>query len=223
MAYNKDNYENNRLTAKQEKFCQEIASGKTQYEAYINAYPNSKKWERNAVDCNASKLLQNTKIIHRLKQLRSTTEKKVVWNRLRALKEVNYVLEMHKKDMERIDEACQTEIDLLNLELDQKVAQLSQIDDEQLGRKLIIKLSKEIKELNEKIARLRKQRRVNGTNTHGILEATKILNRMYGLDITKVEIKEPDADKLEARKLSVEELRAIAYTNRNTRNTAKSD
>ena len=38
MAYNKDNYDNQRLTPKQEIFVEEIAKGKSQYEAYTTAY-----------------------------------------------------------------------------------------------------------------------------------------------------------------------------------------
>lgn len=64
---------------------------------------------------------------------------------------------------------------------------------------------------------------MNGTNTRGILEASKILNRMYGLDITKVEIKEPDSTREYAKQLSLEELRAIAYANRNTGKSTESN
>lgn len=213
----------NNLTSKQEKFCEEIAKGKTQYESYIIAYPKAKKWNRNSVDREASILIQNPKIIQRVNQLRKSTEKKVIWNRTRALQEINYVLEKHKEDVERIDEACQTEIDLLNMEVDKKVAQLTQITDEKLGRKVIINITNEIRDLNEKIAKLRKKRRMNGTNTHGILEAAKILNRMYGLDITKVEIKENDTTREEIKQLSVEELKALAYANRNTGKSVESD
>lgn len=211
-----------KLTAKQEKFCQEIAKGKTQREAMLIAYPSRKNWTQQSIDVAASQLMNNKLVISRLQELRAATEKKVIWNRTRALKEINYVLEMHKKDIERIDEACQTEIDLLNLEIDKKIAQLTQID-ESVGRRVIIQISKEIKELNEKVAKLKKQKRMNGTNTHGILEAAKILNRMYGLDITKVEIKEPDSTREYAKQLSLEELRAIAYANRNTGKSTESN
>lgn len=211
-----------RLTPKQEKFCQEIAKGKTQREAMLIAYPSRKNWTQQSIDVAASQLMNNKLVISRLQELRAATEKKVIWNRTRALKEINYVLEMHKKDIERIDEACQTEIDLLNLEIDKKVAQLAQID-ESVGRRVIIQISKEIKELNEKVAKLKKQKRMNGTNTKGILEASKILNRMYGLDITKVEIKEPDSTREYAKQLSLEELRAIAYANRNTGKSTESN
>lgn len=50
------------LTDKQEKFVQELIKGKSQREAYKIAYPNSDKWADNAIDVNASKLFNNTKV-----------------------------------------------------------------------------------------------------------------------------------------------------------------
>lgn len=65
-----DNEDEVKLTPKQEKFVDGILEGKTQYESYITAYPRAKKWKRNSVDSLASQLMQNTKIIQRLKELR---------------------------------------------------------------------------------------------------------------------------------------------------------
>lgn len=43
----------------------------------------------------------------------------------------------------------------------------------------------------------------------GIYEGAKILNRMFGYDITKVEIQQEDEEREEIDKLSVEDLREI--------------
>ena len=59
-----------KLTPKQEIFVDNILQGKTQYESYIAAYPRAKNWKRNAVDTQASQLMQNSKILVRLKELR---------------------------------------------------------------------------------------------------------------------------------------------------------
>lgn len=64
------------LTPKQERFVQCIIEGKTQYEAYKTAYPTSKKWERNSIDCEAGKLMADTKILQRLEELRKPIIKK---------------------------------------------------------------------------------------------------------------------------------------------------
>lgn len=57
-----------KLTAKQEKFVQELIKGKSQREAYKAAY-NAKKMSDNAIDVEASKLLKNPKVALRFKEL----------------------------------------------------------------------------------------------------------------------------------------------------------
>lgn len=218
MAYNKDNYEERRLTAKQEKFCQEIASGATQREAMLKAYPSRKNWTQQSLDVAASQLMNNKLIIRRLSELRASTEKKVIWNRTRALNEINYVLEMNKKDMARIQDAYQDEIDMLEGKILQITASIAECKD----MKQVIAKTKEVQDISEKIAKLKKQKRVNSTNINGILNATKILNRMYGLDITKVEVTTTDTERDNMKSLSKEELKALAYANINTRNPEQS-
>lgn len=218
MAYNKDNYEDNRLTPQQETFVDEILKGNTQYGAYIKAYPRSKTWQRNTVDSRASVLMNNKKIIKRLEQAGYKDKKKVEWTRKRALNTINHLLEMHERDLERIEEACQTEIDLLEAKLLQKGQEMAKADN----MRSMINISKEMQEMTETIAKLKKQRRVNSVNTNGILNAAKVLNRMFGLDVTKVEIVDEDNEAKEnLKQLTVEELRAIAYANRGNRNTGE--
>ena len=59
-----------KLTPKQEKFVDGILQGKSQRQAYIEAYPKAKKWKETSVDSNASQLMENTKVLQRLKELR---------------------------------------------------------------------------------------------------------------------------------------------------------
>jgi phage terminase small subunit len=66
------------LTSKQEKFCQEILKGKTQTEAYNIAFPSSLNWKRNSTDCEASKLMSDTKIIQRIAELKKPIEQKII-------------------------------------------------------------------------------------------------------------------------------------------------
>lgn len=216
MAYNKDNYDNNRLTSKQEEFVYGIAEGKTQYQAYIDAYPKAKKWKRESVDVAASQLLQNNKIIIRLEELNKIKKEKIAWTRDRALNEINYVLEMNKKDIERMNEGYETEIDIKQKELMEYVKLLSipNIDTKDVSTKIL--------DITNEIAVLKQKRRTSGVNTAGILNAAKLLNRMYGYDITKVEVNPEDEERENMEKLSVEELKAIAYTNINRSNTEES-
>ena len=214
MAYNKDNYENNRLTPKQEAFVDGILEGLSQRQAYYRAYPKSKNWKENAVDSMASQLMSNPKVKQRLKELGWKDKKKVEWTRKKALETINYVMDMNKKDIERINEAFNTEIDLKEakiLELGQEMAQCTSIKE-------LASLSKRMQNLTEEIAKLKKQRRTSRTNVHGIYEGAKILNRMFGYDITKVEIQQEDTERENLEQLSVEELRAIAYASKSGKN-----
>lgn len=160
MAYNKDNYENQRLTPKQEKFVEEILKGKTQYEAYITAYERAKNWQRNAVDSNASQLMNDPKIKHRLEEFGYKDKTKVRWTRQKALETINYVMDMNKKDMERIELAYQTEIDLLNAQ----ILELSQAMAQEKNPNKVYSIAKQMQELTAEIALRNKQKRTNTTN-----------------------------------------------------------
>ena len=70
----------NKLTAKQEKFCQAIADGKTAYEAYSLAY-NAGKMKKPGIYVNASRLLDDAKISLRVDELKKALEKKYLWTR----------------------------------------------------------------------------------------------------------------------------------------------
>jgi hypothetical protein len=60
-----------KLTAKQEKFCRNIAlKNLTQYEAYIQAGYSNNTMLRNTIDRNASVLMSDTKIAQRINELR---------------------------------------------------------------------------------------------------------------------------------------------------------
>ena len=211
MAYNKNNYENNRLTASQEKFVEGILEGKSQRQAYYVAYPRSRNWKENAVDSMASQLMDNPKVKQRLQELGWRDTKKIEWTRKKALETIDYVMEMNKKDIERITQAYQDEIDILEGKILTITSSIAECKD----MKEVMRKTNEIRDITEQIAKLKKQKRINGTNVHGIFEGAKILNRMFGLDITKVEITSEDTSRDNIKQLSVEELKALAYANIN--------
>jgi len=59
------------LTSNQEKFVQALLKGKTQRQAYYEAYPKSRLWNENRVDNNASVLYRNAKVLARISELRA--------------------------------------------------------------------------------------------------------------------------------------------------------
>jgi len=68
------------LTSKQEHFCQCIADGMTQADAYRTAYSAS-KMSAGALHVEASKLLDNPKVSLRVQELRGKLSAKALWTR----------------------------------------------------------------------------------------------------------------------------------------------
>lgn len=102
---------NDALTRQQEIFCQEVAKGETQTDAYLVAYPKSKEWQREGVWCQASILMNKEKIQRRVEQLKEETEEDVKWTRKKVLSNINYLINENKQSIERKKRILQDEID----------------------------------------------------------------------------------------------------------------
>ena len=57
------------LEAKREKYCQLRASGKSQRQAYLEAFPSSRKWKPETVDNKAYALEKTNEILARLREI----------------------------------------------------------------------------------------------------------------------------------------------------------
>ena len=66
------------LTTRQEKYVQGLIQGKSQREAFREAYPSSKNWTDNAVDVRASQTLAIDKVSIRYKELLSRLEDEAI-------------------------------------------------------------------------------------------------------------------------------------------------
>lgn len=89
-----------RLSPPQEIFCQQIALGKSQYEAYLAAYPKSRGWKRSSVDAKASHLAALDKIKARKNELLKAAEieiaKTIAWDRKKAEETLIWLIEKAK-------------------------------------------------------------------------------------------------------------------------------
>jgi transposase len=74
-----------KLTAKQEAFCQGIADGLGQADAYRAAY-NSEGMKDNTIYPLASKLMKNNKVTARIAELREAVQEKQLWSREMSVK-----------------------------------------------------------------------------------------------------------------------------------------
>ena len=91
------------LTDKQEKYIQELLKGKSQREAYREAYPNSREWKDTTVDVKASELLKVGKVLVRYTQLREEREQE---HKEKAL----YTLEEAVKDLKQLKDLAMEDI-----------------------------------------------------------------------------------------------------------------
>ena len=111
----------------------------------------------------------------------------------------------NKKEMERLDKAYQDEIDILEARL----IEIGRLATEAKTPEQMYKIGKQMQEITSQITKAKKQRRINDTNIKGIYEGAKILNRMQGLDVQKVEVTNVDEDREELNKLNAEELKKM--------------
>lgn len=74
-----------KLTAKQEAFCQAIADGLGQADAYRAAY-DAGNMKENSVYVQSSKLMKSPKIAQRVSDLRSEVQEKQLWSREMSIK-----------------------------------------------------------------------------------------------------------------------------------------
>jgi len=102
------------LTANQEKFCQVYIQTGNQSESYRQAYPKSLKWKPESVNVNASKMLSDTKVSQRVKELQDKQEKKhditkdKIVNRLKEIIFEQQELGVDKLDLGAMNKAVDT-------------------------------------------------------------------------------------------------------------------
>ena len=155
-----------RLTKAQEIFVQELLKGNTQRQAYIKAYPSKKNWKENSLDSSASTLFKNPKVRERydelLNEMREIETEKTKWTREQSIETLRYVIEVNKKDLERIEAAAEEELELLHRMM---------IEDPERATLYI-----------KEILKKRKARRASQVNNKGITDAVAELNKMQGFN-----------------------------------------
>ena len=156
----------NNLTKQQEIFIQELVKGCTQRQAYLKAYPSKKHWKESSLDCEASKLFSNPKIKPRynevLTKMRENEQKNTMWTREKSIETLMYVIDINKKDLNRIEDAAEEELELLQKQIKENPDQAA----------LLVQL----------MLKQRKSRRASQVNNKGITDAVAELNKMQGFN-----------------------------------------
>lgn len=97
------------LTAKQEKFVQNVVKGMSQVDAYKDAY-SAKSMSDNAIYREASLLMKNPKIAQRHKELGEKTERKTI---MTAQERLEWLSDLIKNDEEGTGDKLKA-IDIMN-------------------------------------------------------------------------------------------------------------
>jgi hypothetical protein len=159
-------YLDDRLTKAQEIFVQELLKGNTQRQAYLKAYPSKKNWKVSSLDSNASVLFKQVKVRHRydelLNEMREIETEKTRWTREQSIETLRYIIDVNKKDLERIDRAAEEELELLHRMM---------IEDPERATSYI-----------KEVLKQRKARRASQVNNKGITDAVAELNKMQGFN-----------------------------------------
>ena len=86
------------LTSKQEKFIQALVAGKSQRQAYKEAY-NATKMKDETIDVRACELLKNSKVKARYNELLEEHKKKALYTREEMVNDLIWIKEKAKEDI----------------------------------------------------------------------------------------------------------------------------
>ena len=89
------------LTLKQERFVKALVEGKSQRQAYKEAYPGSEKWKPENIDSKASNLLAKDNVKTRYEELLREIHNKGLYTREDAINDLIWVKEQFKKSIEQ--------------------------------------------------------------------------------------------------------------------------
>ena len=89
------------LTQKQEAFVKALIAGKSQRQAYREAYPSSLTWKNESVDNKASKLFADAKVKTRYNELMKEIHTEALYTRENAINDLIWVKEQFKKSIEQ--------------------------------------------------------------------------------------------------------------------------
>ena len=89
------------LTPKQEKFAQEVASGKSQADAYRAAF-NCARSKPNTIIQSASRLMADRNISARVEELKAKLSEKALWTREESVNVLAQIAKEAEKDADRV-------------------------------------------------------------------------------------------------------------------------
>lgn len=157
-----------KCTLQEEKFINRLLQGDTQAEAYKYAYPASRVSSPSVLNDVASKLFRRERVNARynelLAEMRERELVKTGWTREQAIETLKFVILSNKKDMERVSQAYDEEIEMLQ-------EAISKADNAEMVTKLMLEM-----------LRTKKKVRSSMTNNNALIGAVAELNKMQGFN-----------------------------------------
>lgn len=93
------------FTPAQEVFAQLVASGKTQADAYREAYPKAQGWTDAAVWTRSSRL--HAKVLPRVEQIKAELAECGLWSREQSARALIEIVNTGERDADRIKAVCE--------------------------------------------------------------------------------------------------------------------
>lgn len=90
------------LTAQQELFARLVAEGKSQSEAYRQAYPKAQKWKPGNVWRRASELCAKPDVLGRVEALRAELRERSLWSMEQSVAVLSEIARAGEKDADRV-------------------------------------------------------------------------------------------------------------------------
>lgn len=164
-----------KLTTKQAIFVKEIAKGKTQRQACIIAYPNTRNWTINSLDVRASKLMKSKIVREEIKRLNNIENKNVIQIRKQITRIIVDIILENELEQKRICDAF-NELEIMQ---EDKIRQIEQ-QLKKCNKNVEQQLKEELRKEEKTLIELQKTQRINSTNTNVMLNAMTMLCNMYG-------------------------------------------
>lgn len=152
------------VTPKQEQFIENIIRGMSRTDAYLEVFEHRRGKDRQTTSNLAYKLFNKPQVKQKYEQLleehRAREREKTEWTRQQSIEALQFVVNTNKKDLERIQQAAQEELEQLEKDI---------AENPELARELVAAMIKQ-----------KKKTRANLVNNTGIISAVAELNKMQG-------------------------------------------
>lgn len=163
---------NHILTPEEENFCKMVAYGMTYKEAFQKNFPERASKCKNLTSA-AYSMTQKVHIAEMIKKLvearNKSTIESMAWTREKSIEALNYIINVCKNDITKIQKAREEELQFL----------IDCMNDPS-------NTESDIKEILQKMLRIRQKSDINKVQIAGIVDAVSELNLMHGFNETNV-------------------------------------